>query len=87
MTEKLKLVLGRVENIVGRGENAAFSPFPTMFSKGFFLRVVKTQDCVLELTLVVVKLQMEKAFSPFPSMFLKGFFLKAVKSRYCVVKT
>ena len=25
--------------------------FPTMFSKGFFLRVVKSQDCVVELTL------------------------------------
>ena len=24
----------------------AFSPFPTMFSKGFILRVVKTKECV-----------------------------------------
>ena len=32
--------MGRVENIVGKGENAgypAFSPFPTMFSKGLFV--------------------------------------------------
>ena len=25
----------------------AFSPFPTVFSKGFFLRVVKGRDCVV----------------------------------------
>ena len=39
--EKLKFVLGKVENMVGRGENAgfpAFSPVPTMFTKGLFLR-------------------------------------------------
>ena len=47
VTEKLKFVLGRVENIVGKGENAG-SPFPTMFSKGFFLRVVKSLDCVVK---------------------------------------
>ena len=27
---------------------SAFSPFPTMFSKGFFLRVVKSRDCVVK---------------------------------------
>ena len=27
MTEKMKLVLGRVENIVGKGENAGFQHF------------------------------------------------------------
>ena len=26
----------------------AFSPFPTMFSEGFFLRVVKSGDCVVK---------------------------------------
>ena len=26
----------------------AFSPFPTMFSTGFFPRVVKSQDCVVK---------------------------------------
>ena len=26
----------------------AFSPFPTMFSKGFFLGVVKSRDCVVK---------------------------------------
>ena len=37
----------RLENIVGKGENAGyqhFSPFPTMFSKGFFLKVFKSRD-------------------------------------------
>ena len=51
--EKLKFVLGRVENIVGQGENAGyqlpvFSPFPTVFSKGFFHRVIKSLDCVVQ---------------------------------------
>ena len=45
--EKLKFVLGRVEDIVKKGENA-FSPFPTMFSKGFLYRVVKSWDCVVK---------------------------------------
>ena len=26
----------------------AFSPFPTMFSKGFFFRVVKSRDCMVK---------------------------------------
>ena len=26
----------------------AFSPFPTMFSKGFLYRVVKSRDCVVK---------------------------------------
>ena len=26
-----------------------FSPFPTMFLKGFYFRVVKSRDCVVEL--------------------------------------
>ena len=40
----------RVENIVVKGEIAgkAFCLFPTMFSKGFLLRVVKSRDCLLE---------------------------------------
>ena len=47
--EKQNFGLGRIENIVGNRENAgytAFSPFPTVFSKAVFLRVVKTRDCV-----------------------------------------
>ena len=41
--QKLKFALGRVENIVGKGENIGnqhFLLFPTMFSEGFFLRVI-----------------------------------------------
>ena len=26
----------------------AFSPFPTMFSKGLFVRVIKSRDCVVK---------------------------------------
>ena len=51
VTQKLKFALGRVENIVGNGKKnllPAFSPFPTMFSKGYFLRVIKSQDCVVK---------------------------------------
>ena len=51
VTEKLKFVLERVENIAGKGENAGyqhFLPFPTMFSKGFLYRVVESQDCVVK---------------------------------------
>ena len=38
--------IGWMENIVGKGKKdlPAFSPFPTMFSKGFFFRVVKSRD-------------------------------------------
>ena len=47
VNKKQKFVLGRVENIVGEEENAGHhSPFPTMFSKGFFFTVVKSWDCV-----------------------------------------
>ena len=40
-----------VENIVGKGENAGYQHFllfPTMFSKSFFPRVVKSQDCMVK---------------------------------------
>ena len=46
-----KLVFDTVETIVGKGENAGnqhFLLFPTMFSKGFFLRVVKRLNCVVK---------------------------------------
>ena len=43
--------MGRVEKSVGKGENAGnqrlpFSPFPTMFSKGLFLKVIQSWDCM-----------------------------------------
>ena len=44
MTQKLKFVLGREQNIVGKGENAG----PTMLSKAFFSRGVKIPDCVVK---------------------------------------
>ena len=47
---KLKLVLGKVEKILGRAENSglqAFSSFPTMFSKDFHLMVKKSPVCVV----------------------------------------
>ena len=48
VTENLKFGKGRKH--CGKRRNCwlpAFSPFPTMFSKGFFLRVVKSRDCVV----------------------------------------
>ena len=41
----------RVENNVGKRRKCwlpAFSPFPTVFSKAFPLRVVKSLDCVVK---------------------------------------
>ena len=49
--QKLKFDMGRVENIVGKGENGGYQHFllfPTMFSKGLFFRVVKRRDCVVK---------------------------------------
>ena len=54
MTQKLKVLLGRVENIMRKGENAVhhhFSPFSTMFSKCLFYWVFKS--CDKELTLYI----------------------------------
>ena len=51
----LKFVIERVENIVGKGENAgfsAFSPFPTMFSECRFTRVVNLQTAVKATNLI-----------------------------------
>ena len=44
VTEKLKFVLGQIENIVGKGENAGYeqiSPFPQGFQKSSFPRWLK----------------------------------------------
>ena len=43
VTGKLKLVMRRVENIVGKEENAGDQHFlfPTMFAKGFSFKVIK----------------------------------------------
>ena len=55
VTQNVKGVFHGIENIVGKGENAgnqhfllpAFSSFPTMFSKGFFLQCIKSHHCVV----------------------------------------
>ena len=51
VTQKFNFVFRRVENFVGKEENAGyqhFSPFFTMFSKTFIFRVVKSQDYVVK---------------------------------------
>ena len=47
VTEKLKFVLGQVENIAGKGENAGYQKF----SKVCFSKVVKSRDCVVKIFL------------------------------------
>ena len=47
VNQKLEFVLGKVENIVGKGENAGYQHFlffPEWFSKGYFLRAIKSRD-------------------------------------------
>ena len=49
--EKLKFLMGQVENIVGKRRKCwfpAFSPYLTMFSKDLSVKVVKSQDYVLK---------------------------------------
>ena len=44
-------VFDRVENIVGKGENAGYQHFllfATMFSKTLPFKVIKTWDCVVK---------------------------------------
>ena len=52
VTKQLKFVLRRVnKKHLGKRRKcwlAAFSPFPTMFSKAFFLGVIKSQECVVK---------------------------------------
>ena len=51
MNQTLHLILVSVENIVRKRRKywlPAFSPFPTMFSKGFCSIIVKNQDCVVK---------------------------------------
>ena len=47
VAQMVKFFCDRVENIKGKGENAGYQ----MFLKGFFLRVVKTQDYLGKVTL------------------------------------
>ena len=58
VTENLKFVVLRVDNILGKGENAGFQHFLLFHivfkrllfqrhSKGLFFKVIKSQDCVV----------------------------------------
>ena len=69
MTEKVKFVLGTVENVVRKRRKCwlpAFSPFHTMVEN-------------------VVRKCWLPAFSPFHTMFSKGFLYRVVKSQNLVV--
>ena len=49
---KLKTVHGRLENIIGKGENAGnqhFLLFPQCFQKSFSLGVVKSRDSAVKI--------------------------------------
>ena len=48
---KIEICFGKGRKHCGKRRKCwlpAFSPFPTMFSKGLFLRVVKSRDCVVK---------------------------------------
>ena len=54
VTEKIQFVLGRVENIVGKEENAGcqhFLPFPQCFQKATFSGSLKVGLCGKDLSL------------------------------------
>ena len=49
--EKLEFVLGRIENIVGKVENAGYQHFllfSQCFQKASYMGVVKSRDCVVK---------------------------------------
>ena len=50
VTEKLKFVFGKAENIVGKGQNAGYQHFVLFlrFQTAFSPRVVKSRDCVVK---------------------------------------
>ena len=48
MTQKLKLCWGKHAGKKRKCWSPAFSPFPTMFSKVFFSRGVKSRNCVVK---------------------------------------
>ena len=50
VTQNIKVVFHRIENIMGKGENAGYQHLPffsTMFSKGFFLQCFKSHHYVI----------------------------------------
>ena len=63
MTQKLEKLLWEGRKHCGKRRKCwlpAFSPFPLMFSKGYFLRVVKNQNCDKELFLYNTILQVQR---------------------------
>ena len=51
VNEKWKLCMGRIGNIVGKGENAGdqhYLLFSQCFTKVFFRTVIKSPDCVVK---------------------------------------
>ena len=48
ITQNIKVMFHRIENIVGKEENAGYQHFllfPQCFQKGFFLQCVKSRHC------------------------------------------
>ena len=90
VTEKLKFVLGKVENTVGKGENADEKILDWSKLKAFADDKIKVTE---KLKFVLGRVEncgkrrkcWLPAFSPFPTVFSKGFFLWGIKSRDCVV--
>ena len=48
VTEILKIIFEGLENIVRKCSLPPFSPFPTIFSKGFSVGVIKSRDYVVK---------------------------------------
>ena len=51
VTQNIKVVLYRIENILGKEENAGYQHFllfPQSFRKAFFLQCVKSRHCVVK---------------------------------------
>ena len=67
VTEKLKFVLGRVENIMGKGKNAGYQHFflfPQCFSNLSFSGSLKA---VVVWQRVKTRISVQVAFDPFPN--------------------
>ena len=90
VTEKLKFLLERVENIVGKGENAGyqyFLLFPQCFQKDSYTGSLKV-GIVWKIIFVgnPENGDLHPKFSPFPTNFHKATF-SVVKTWDCVVKS
>ena len=51
MTQNLKSISERIENNLGKGENAGYQHFlcfPECFAKAFSFRFVRSQNCVVK---------------------------------------